>query len=258
MAWIPPPDEWRILIRLFGPPRVAMVEAYGAETTGTRFDHNAFDTLLRRHVHPGGLVDYNALADDVLMLDGYIEALANIELPALSRNEKLALFINAYNAFTLRLIIDSLPVASVRDIPARDRWVARRWRIGRHTLSLHEIENRWLRARFIEPRVHFALNCASIGCPPLRARAYTGPSIAQELEAQSQAVHRDRRWAHFDGTTLYLSKIYLWYRHDFRQDAGGPVFFASQYLPELADALAIGKPPRIRWLPYDWKLNTLA
>ena len=257
MSWIPPPDEWRMLIRLFGPPRVAMAEIYGDDTTGARFDHGAFDTLLRRHVRANGRVDYAELAHDRPALNDYIVAIGDVDFHALSRDEKLALLINAYNAFTLRLVAEHRPLASIRNIPSRERWLGRRWRIGEHVLSLHEIETDWLRARFIEPRIHFAINCASIGCPPLRAGAYTGGAIESELAAHTQAVHDDPRWARFDGATLWLTKVYLWYAGDFTQAAGGITGFAARYVPEAADSLAAGTPPQLRWLPYDWTLNAL-
>jgi len=257
MGWIPPPDEWRILIRLFGPPRVVMAEAYGDDTTGARFDHGALDSFLRRHVRSNGRVDYEELAQDIAALDHYIEAVGGVDFHALSRDEKLALLINAYNAFTLRLVAEHRPLTSIRNIPTKERWLGRRWRIGEHVLSLHEIENDWLRTRFIEPRIHFAINCASVGCPPLRAGAYTGAAIGNELASHTQAVHDDARWARFDGATLRLTKVYLWYAGDFIQAAGGITDFAARYVPEVANRLAAGTPPRLRWLPYDWTLNAL-
>jgi len=257
MGLIPPPDEWRILIRLFGPPRVAMAEVYGDDTTGARFDHSTLDTFLRRHVRSNGRVDYEELAQDIAALDQYIEAVGKVGFHALSRDEKLALLINAYNAFTLRLVAEYRPLTSIRNIPHKERWQGRRWRIGDHLLSLYEIENAWLRARFVEPRIHFAINCASVGCPPLRAGAYTGAAIDRELTAHTQAVHDDPRWARFDGATLWLSKVYLWYAGDFIQAAGGIADFAGRYMPEVAAKLSGGTPARLRWLPYDWTINAL-
>lgn len=257
MGWIAPLDEWRILIRLFGPPQIAMAEAYGDDTTGARFDHGALDTLLRRHVRANGRVDYVSLFDDVAMLDEYIEAVGHVDFHALSRDEKLALLINAYNAFTLSLIADHRPLKSIRNIPSRDRWLVRRWRIGGHQLSLHDIENGWLRARFVEPRIHFAINCASIGCPPLRAGAYTGAAIDNELAHHAQTVHSDPRWARFDGDSLWLTKVYLWYACDFIAAGGSIAHFAGGYMPEVAERLAANAPVRLRWLPYDWSINAL-
>jgi len=197
------------------------------------------------------------LARDITALDQYIAAVGNVDFHALSRDEKLALLINAYNAFTLRLIAEHRPLTSIRKIPSKKRWLGRRWRIGEHVLSLHEIENDWLRTRFMEPRIHFAINCASLGCPPLRAGAYTGAAIDGELAAHTQAVHEDPRWARFDGATLRLTKVYLWYAGDFIQAAGGITDFASRYMPEVAARLGDGVPPRLRWLPYDWTINAL-
>ncbi len=235
-----------------------MTEAYGDDTTGARFDHSAFDTLLRRHVRSNGRVNYDALSDDVAILDAYVETIGTVDFGALSRDEKLALLINAYNAFTLRLIADYRPLRSIRNIPNRERWKGRRWRIGDHTLSLHDIENDWLRGRFIEPRIHFAINCASIGCPPLRAGAYTGAAIDRELSSHTQAVHQDPRWARFDGATLWLTKVYLWYAGDYIQAADGALDFAARYMPDVASALSEGRQPKLRWLPYDWTLNALS
>ncbi len=258
MGWIAPLDEWRILIRLFGPPRIVMAEAYGDDTTGARFDHSLLDNLLRRHVRANGRVDYEALFDDVAQLDDYIAAVEAVDFHALSRDEKLALLINAYNAFTLRLVTEHRPLKSIRNIPSRDRWLGRRWRIGDQLISLHEIENGWLRARFVEPRIHFAINCASIGCPPLRAGAYTGAAIDGELAAHTQAVHDDPRWARCDGNILWLTKVYLWYSGDFTQASGAMAGFAGRYMPEVAVRLTVGEPPRLRWLPYDWGINALS
>lgn len=235
-----------------------MAERYGDHTTGAQFDHGILDTLLRSHVRANGRVDHEAMAHDVEKLDKYIEAVANVDFNALSRDEKLALLINAYNAFTLRLIAEYRPLQSIRNIPSRERWSGRRWRISDHLLSLHDIENSWLRAQFVEPWVHFAINCASIGCPPLRAGAYTGATIEGDLAVHTQSVHDDPRWAHFDGGTLWLSKVYLWYAGDFIQAAGSMTEFAARYMPKVGERLADGAPLRLRWLPYDWSLNALS
>ena len=126
MPSIPPPDTWRWLLRLVGPPRVTLREAYGDESGTGRFDHGALDDLLRRCVDGEGFVDYAGLARYAGLLDGYLARVATVNFAELLRDEKLALLINAYNAITLRLVLDHMPVASIRDIPARARWSARR------------------------------------------------------------------------------------------------------------------------------------
>jgi uncharacterized membrane protein YdjX (TVP38/TMEM64 family) len=164
------------LAALFGPPPVHAEEIYAETPAGPRFDHSLFDAVLSAHVREGGFVDYQALRADPGQLDAYLQALARADFGALGRDEKLALLVNAYNAFTLRLILDHWPVDSIRDIPAKERWKDARWRIGSRRLSLDAIEHEEIRPRFEEPRIHFALVCAAVSCPPLRHEAYVGAS----------------------------------------------------------------------------------
>ncbi|MBT3400121.1 MAG: DUF547 domain-containing protein [Rhodospirillaceae bacterium] len=247
---IPSPDTWRWLLALFGPPRVTLREAYGENSGTGTFNHGALDDLLRRCVDGAGFVDYAGLARYAGLLDGYLSRVAAVDFAGLARDEKLALLINVYNAATLRLILDHMPVASIRDIPAKARWTARRWTVGGKTMSLADIENVELRAKFDEPRIHFAINCASIGCPKLRNAAFTGPSIDAELAAHTRDVHTGARWLHATPDGYALSKIYRWYEGDFVQSANSVQNFAARYAPEIA-----GKPQR-GWLAYDWSLNS--
>jgi hypothetical protein len=175
--------------------------------------------------------------------------IAAADFAALARDEKLALLINLYNAATLRLVLDHWPLASIRDIPAKARWKARRWSLAGRTVSLDEIENDELRAKFAEPRIHFAINCAAAGCPRLRNRAFAGADIGAALEAHTCAVHADPRWCRVADTTLHLTRIYRWYDGDFAQAAGSVRAFAGWYAPTDTP------PRRLRWLPYDWALN---
>jgi hypothetical protein len=230
-----------------------MSESYAPRPGGPRFDHSAFDRLLRAHVDPDGWVDHRALADDRETLQRYLAAVAESPLDALGRDEKLALLINAYNAATLELILEHFPVASIRDIPAADRWQARRWVVGGRTLSLDEIEHQEIRPHFIEPRIHFVLVCAAVGCPPLRPEAYTARTLEQQLEEQTRYVHRHETWAKWDpqSNTLSLTPLYQWYAGDFEQVAGSVTAYAARYLPGLAPEAR----PTLRWLDYDWSLN---
>lgn len=252
MSLIPPPDTWRVMLRLFGPPRVRLRDAYAAdrdnETTGS-FDHGSFSDLLRRCVDDEGRVDYDGLARYGGILDGYLARIATADFDGLSRGEKLALLINTYNAATLRLVLDHMPIASIRKIPAKARWKARRWKIGGRDFSLEEIENRELRANFADPRIHFAINCASIGCPKLRNTAFTGAGIDAELDAHTRDIHRAEHWARVESGNMWLTKVYRWYEGDFVQSAGSIRDYAQRFTPD-------GLPARrVRWLPYDWSLN---
>lgn len=245
---------------LFGPPTVEMREAYSPRADGPTFDHTLFDEFLGAHVDGAGWVDYEALARDQAKLDTYLGEIAKAPFHALGRDEKLALLVNAYNAFTLRLILDHRPIESIRDIPADERWKGRSFELGGHRWSLSEIENDLLRRNFREPRIHFAVNCASIGCPPLWNHAYSGAKIGAELEAQTRRVHARSRWFRFDRNSgvAQLTRIYDWYHGDFVQAAGSPLGFAARYSTSLRDAIHAGERIRIEWLPYDWTLNDVA
>jgi len=246
----------------FGPPEVAPREAFAGEAVTHRVDHGAFDELLAQRVDAAGRVDYPGLAGDPSRLDRYLDTLAGARLDGLGRDGRLALLINAYNAFTLRLILDHWPVTSIRDIPAEERWAAQRFRLAGRMVSLDEIEHRRIRRDFVEPRVHFALVCASVGCPPLRREAYVPERLDAQLEANTKRVHTPpSRWIALEDGVLRLTPIYLWYRGDFptgaaaRKDLPPGVVFAARYHPPLSRRLAAGDPPRVRWLEYDWALN---
>src|SRR5574341_700013 len=210
------PSRFRSVL---GPPPVSAAEAYAGAADGGSLDHARLDALLRAHVDGEGLVDYAGLASERAALDAYLASLASVPFSELSRDEKLALLLNAYNAFTLRLILEHRPLASIKDIPSGRRWDDRRWRLAGETLSLNQIEHERIRPRFQEPRVHFALVCAARGCPPLRAEAYVGARLEAQLADQARRVHSDTRWLRFDpaSLTLHLTRLYDWYGSDFLQ-----------------------------------------
>ena len=246
-----------VLQSLFGPAPVTLQEAYKNHSGGPTFDHSTFGALLRKHVDQDGWVDYEGFRSDAVSLDVYIASLGNAPFADLGRDEKLAFLINAYNAFTLRLILDHYPIDSIKDIPSSKRWDAKRWDLGGMTLSLNQIEHEQIRPKFAEPRVHFALVCAAIGCPTLRNEAYQADRIEEQLEDQSRYVHTHDRWFGYDpgAKTVQLTKLYNWYGGDFKQIAGSVLDFAARYSVPLKSALAADKKPRIKWLDYDWTLN---
>jgi uncharacterized membrane protein YdjX (TVP38/TMEM64 family) len=240
-----------------GPAPVSSAEAYAFAPGVASFDHSRFDALLRTHVDAEGLVDYAGLKGAHAELDAYIGSLAAAPFENLARDEKLALLINAYNAFTLRLVLDHWPLASIRDIPTEQRWDARRWRLAGETLSLNQIEHERIRPRFQEPRIHFALVCAARGCPPLRPEAYTGARLESQLLDQARRVHSDGRWLRFDPSTgeLRLTELYKWYGSDFRRVAASVSEYVALHAPPVRSALDAGRRVEILWIPYDWSLN---
>ncbi len=246
---------------LFGPPRATLQEAYANTPNGAVFDHSQFDALLKAHVSAeGGFVDYDALKMDTSQLDAYIDAIGMADIDALGRDERLAFLINAYNAFTLRLILDRYPIDSIKDIPSDQRWDAKRWKIGDGVYSLNQIEHELIRPKFAEPRVHFALVCAAIGCPPLRNEAYTGAKLEEQLADQAKYVHSHPRWFRLndDNGELQLTSLYDWYGGDFTQKAPSVIAYAAQYSPELVRLINAGRTPPVQFLDYSWKLNSVA
>jgi len=246
-----------LLLRLLGPPQVELTETFAAAGGGEAFDHSGYDGLLGAHVDSNGFVDYAGLGGRGTELDAYIDGLATAPLENLGRDERLALLINAYNAFTLRLILDHYPVESIKDIPSKQRWDGVRWVLDGETYSLSQVEHELIRPNFREPRIHFVLVCAAIGCPPLRSEAYTGERLEDQLEDQTRFTHGNERWLRYQrgNKTIELTALYQWYAGDFEQVAGSVLEHVARYEPGLAADLAAGHNPSIRYLEYDWSLN---
>jgi len=253
------------LASLAGPPAVTMKEAYQKNAAGAVFDHSPFDLVLKKHVTDGGWVNYEGVRSDLAALNQYIAQVEAAPFAELSRDEKLALLINGYNAFTLRLIVDNYPLKSIRDIPSQKRWDDKRWKIAGKTRSLSQIEHEEIRPKFKEPRVHFALVCAAIGCPILRNEAYVGARIDEQLEDQTRYIHEHDRWFQLlddpnnSGKSMVrLTSLYDWYSGDFKQSSEGSALkFASRYSRQLDASLKSSESPKIQWIDYDWSLNSI-
>jgi len=235
-----------------------MRERYDEKPAGPKVDHSALDQLLKSHVDAEGWVDYGSLAGSEDQLQGYLDQIAEVSFDELGRDEKLTLLINGYNAATLKLIVENLPIDSIMDISESQRWDAKRWRIGGKRMSLNQLEHEEIRPNFAEPRIHFALVCAAVGCPPLRNEAYAAEKLDSQLEEQAQYVHDHSTWFEFDPGRgeLSLTKLYSWYGDDFVQKSGSVEQFAANYSSELARFLNSGETPVTTWLPYDWSLNS--
>ena len=244
---------------VFGPPPVKLVNRFHHNPGGPVFSNAEFNRVVSEYVHPGGWVDYTGLSKHPRYLDQYIASLTHVDFQKLGRDQKLALLINAYNACTLRLILDHYPtIKSIMDIPSDQRWAAVRWNIGGKLYSLENIEL-MLRSDFADPRIHFAIVCASIGCPPLRDEAYEGNTVNAQLQSQADYVNNNPRWLRFGsrGRTIHLTMLYDWYSGDFQQAAGGVLKFAARFNRRLAADLAAGRKPRVVFKQYDWNLNSI-
>jgi len=223
--------------------------------SGDTVDHTLYGNLLQKYVKDG-VVDYRGLKTEEGTLDQYLDLLDQTNPDALSRNEQLALYVNAYNAYTLKLILDNHPVASIKDIGGwlKGPWKIRFCRIGGKAFTLDEIEHEIIRPRFKDPRVHFAVNCASKSCPPLISEPYQGSTLDEQLDANTRDFLNDPEENRLEDDTLYVSKIFKWFREDFGGDVVG--FFLEHARDEFKDRLSESRNQiNIRYLDYDWHLN---
>lgn len=227
--------------------------------------HAPFDSLLRQHVRDG-LVDYGAF-ERAPQFTAYLTTLARTSSDGWPRAERLAFLINAYNAYTIAQINAHNERRSIRNINksfgvvGSGAWGEKMATIGGVTLTLDEIEHERIRPVFKEPRIHFALVCAALGCPPLRAEAYRGDVLEQQLTDQAHAFLRRspaKNRVDVASATVYLSPIFKWYGGDFGKDDAARLRYIGAFFPDGAEAqlLATGRA-RIRWTDYDWSLNIL-
>lgn len=238
-------------ISLLGLP-VGLTPAYSADGV----DHSLFGELLRKHVE-NGLVDYGGFKSEEAKLDRYLEVLEKTNTDSLSRNEQFAFYINAYNAWTIKLILGAYPeVQSIKDLGSffRSPWGKKIAPIDGDLLTLDNIEHDILRPRFNDPRIHFAVNCASMGCPPLRAEPYRGEVLDRQLTEMTESFINNSGFNRLEENTLYVSKIFKWYGEDF--DNGIVPFFLKYARGELRERLVNRAGNiEIEYLDYDWSLN---
>ncbi|MEL7238226.1 MAG: VTT domain-containing protein, partial [Planctomycetota bacterium] len=204
----------RAITGLFGPPAVTMVETHATAVDKADFDHGVFDELLRTHVDGDGFVDYAGLMKDRAKLDGYIADLAAAPFDDLGRDEKLALLMNAYNAYMLDLVLQHWPIENVTgDLPSP--FDKKRWTLAGEKVSLNDVEHVMIRPNFKEPRIHWAVVSGAFSCPKLRNEAFTGANLEQQLADQTAYVHNGPRYIKYDGgNTIEVTKLYDWYAGD--------------------------------------------
>jgi len=210
-----------------------------------------------------GLVDYDWFRAHRSDLDAYLERVGGADLPSLAPPHLEALLIDAYNAYTIRTILEHPGVGSIRDIDGA--WTDLEHEVGGHEVTLDQIEHGLLRPYFRDPRLHFALNCASRSCAPLPPWAYAGDSLDAQLEGRARAFLRDTANVRVEDGTLVLSKYFDWYGGDFTNAEWTPhaetipLFVAEYARPDVAEFIRghDGKPP-VRFTDYDWSLNAAA
>ncbi len=253
------------------------------ETDG--FDHAylVYADLLRTHI-VGARVDYAKLQQSRAQLDKVVDDVGKVtavQFDDWSPAQQIAYWINAYNAFTLQVIVEHYPIKgsllswlsltprnSIKQIDGA--WTKRRWRAAGAEMTLDEIEHKTLRANYDEPRIHFAVNCASVSCPPIRRDPYTAEHLDRQLILAARDYLASELGLQVDGSTLRVSSLFNWYGEDFINQfshlvaATGSVkndailSVIAKYGPPNASRLAQSGSARIRFLKYDWSLNDIA
>lgn len=220
-------------------------------------DHRIWDSLLQKHVTAEGLVDYQGFLADSARLNNYLDLLRQHHPndKHWSRDERLAYWINAYNAFTVKLVADHYPVESIKDIKNGIPFVNTVWdikfiEIEGQTYDLNNIEHGIIRPKFEEPRIHFAVNCAARSCPKLHNRAYTPEKLDAQLTQAAEAFLEDEGKNKVSPNSAQLSKIFTWYGGDFKTNGRSIIEYINQYAPVKVNADA-----EVSYLEYDWSLN---
>jgi hypothetical protein len=238
---VPPPN--------MGEPITETKENIAPETKklNEAFDHAGFNELLNNNVTPDGKVNYIYFKQDRTVLRIYISALSKkMPTDAWSKEDKLAYWMNAYNAMTIDLILRNQPIASIKDI--KDPWMQRLWKLGDKWYNLDEIEHQILR-KMNDPRIHFGINCASFSCPPLLNEAFTAQNVDTQLDALAKQFVNDTQRNTITPERVRISKIFNWFSKDFKQD-GSLVDFLNKYTNTPINSKA-----KVRYMDYNWELN---
>lgn len=239
--------------------------AAGKQVSMDRIDHSTWDAILHKYVDENGMVNYRALkasSGDTQALDGYLRTLsaANVQTKA-SAQAKLAFWINAYNAVTVRGILREYPTKSIRDHTAKlygyNIWKDLQLYVGGKPYSLEQIEHQILR-KMREPRIHFAIVCASIGCPRLLNEAYVPSRIQEQLETNARDFFaRSQNFRYDQGRQrIYLSAILDWFGEDFGSNRAEQLRKIAGWLPtKAAQQAAKQNSVQVSFLDYNWNLN---
>lgn len=260
-----------LLLSLLGsnPGESNQVPAVDSLTDGV--DHSLFDALLEQHVNANGEVDYAAIQAGE-GLEAYIAVLESVDPETLDEQEALAFWLNAYNAYTLKLIVDRYPVKSIKEItPVRIKGLSLAVpklnspfefsiaTIAGKKLSLDDIEHKIIRKQFDEPRIHFALVCAAVSCPPLRREAYAASRLDAQLDDQARVFLFDESKNRVDTQkrTIYLSRIFKWFKSDFTKENRTLQQFLAPYYEGEAAAYLKANGYKVRFNKYNWALNDI-
>lgn len=212
-------------------------------------DYDLWDSFLKKYVSPAGDVNYAAIKSNKSELSKIVTTFEQC-MPEKSwnNNEKLAFWINAYNVFTIELIVKNYPLKSIQKLDSGKPWDVKRIQIGNKKYSLNNIENDIIRPQFKDPRIHFAVNCAAKSCPPILNAAYKPSTLDSQLNSQTKKFVNNSKYQTLTNSKMSLSKIFDWYGVDF----GNKIDFINKY-----SKVKIDKSATIIYKDYDWSLNEL-
>ena len=229
-------------------------------------NHAAWDELLKKYVIADknnlNRVDYKKFKDEGRdKLKSYIKSLEQVDVTKLNKDEQFAFWLNLYNSVTIDVILQHYPTSSIRNIsfsiiPYSGPWGKKLTKVNGTELSLDDIEHKILRVIWQDPRVHYGVNCASIGCPNLANAAYTGATLNEMLEAGAKAFVNSPRGVNINGNKVVASKIYSWFKKDFGTSEENILAHIRKYASaDLAKKLEGTKD--INDYEYDWNLNDI-
>jgi hypothetical protein len=211
-----------------------------------------FDSLLQKNVDKTGRVDYQSLKNNETLLDNYLAYIQNNEpTKDWSSNKKKAFWINTYNAYTIKIILNNYPLKSIRDIKidGKTAWKIPFVKVGQKRYTLDQIEHEILRKKFNDPRIHVGINCASVSCPRLWDFAFTEDNIASSLDNLMKEFINDTTRNKISKKNVALSEIFNWFSKDFIKN-GTIINYLNTYA-----AIKISEKASIKYLTYDWSLN---
>ena len=211
-----------------------------------------FDSLLQKNVDKTGRVDYQSLKNNETLLDNYLAYIQNNEpTKDWSSNKKKAFWINTYNAYTIKIILNNYPLKSIRDIKidGKTAWKIPFVKVGQKRYTLDQIEQEILRKKFNDPRIHVGINCASVSCPRLWNFAFTEDNIASSLDNLMKVFINDTTRNKISKNNLEISEIFNWFSKDFMKN-GTIINYLNTYA-----AIKISEKASIKYLTYDWSLN---
>lgn len=220
--------------------------------------HEEWTQLLSNYVHEDGNVNYSGFQKDSLSLNAYLKKLTENppDEDSWSEEEQIAYWINVYNAFTIKLIIMHYPLESIKDLGSKIQipfvnspWDIKFIIINGEKLDLNNIEHSILRKKFEEPRIHFAINCASFSCPKLRREAFVAGILDRQLDQQAADFIDDHARNKIYPDRAELSKIFSWFKGDFTKKGSLEVFI-NRY-----SKIKINERAEISFMDYDWTLN---